>query len=354
MNEVRPPIQTFAWTVIAALAVLGSAGCQTIDFYDQSLETPVSLEQEPPRELSMVSMPAYRIEPPDVLQLEMLKQVPLPPYRTEAYDVLRIQVVGALADYPINDHYLVEAEGTVILGPYYGSVRVIGMTIDEIEKVIDKHLRQFLAEPVVSAQLARSSGTQPITGEYLVGPDGTINLRQYGSVHLAGKTLAESKALIEKHLSQYFDSPEVSLNILAFNSKVYYIITAGAGTGDNIVRIPFTGNETVLDAITQVGGLSQVSTKNLWIARPAPDGFGYEQILTVDWDAITQGGGTATNYQIMPDDRIFVADNSTIALTTFINKVTAPLERLLGIGSFGVSTARSMQTMGRSYNLNRR
>ncbi len=354
MSEVRPSIWTFAWTVTAALAVLGSAGCQTIDFYDQSLEAPVSSEQEPPRELSMISMPAYRIEPPDILQLEMLKQVPLPPYRTEAYDVLRIQVVGAIPDYPINKHYLVEAEGTVILGPLYGSVRVIGMTIDEIEKVIDEHLRQFLAEPVVSVQLARSSGTQPITGEYLVVPDGTINLRQYGSVHLAGKTLAQSKALIEKHLSQYFDSPEVALNMLAFNSKIYYVISAGAGVGDNIVRIPFTGNETVLDAITNVGGLSQVSTKNIWIARPAPDGFGYEQILNVDWDAIAQGGGTATNYQIMPNDRVFIADNSTIALTNFINKVTAPVERLLGFSSFGASTARTMQTTGRSYNLSRR
>ena len=354
MSEVRPTVRTLAWIVIAALAAIGSAGCQTIDFYDQSLQQPVSSEQEPPRELSMISMPAYRLEPPDVLQLEMLKQVPLPPYRAEAYDVLKIQVVGAIAEYPINSYYLVEAEGTVILGPYYGSVRVIGMTVDEAEKVIDKHLRQFLAEPVVSVKLARSSGTQPITGEYLVGPDGTINLRQYGSIHVTGKTLAQSKALIEKHLSQYFDSPEVALSILAFNSKVYYVITAGAGVGDNIVRIPFTGNETVLDAITNIGGLSQVSSKNIWIARPAPEGFGYEQILNVDWDAIAQGGGTATNYQIMPDDRIFVADNSTIALTNFINKVTAPLERLLGFSSFGVSTARSMQTTGRSFNLTRR
>ena len=42
-------------------------------------------------------------------------------------------------------------------------------------------------------QLARVSGAQPVTGQYLVGPDGTINLRQYGVVHVAGKTVTEAR-----------------------------------------------------------------------------------------------------------------------------------------------------------------
>jgi len=40
--------------------------------------------------------PAYRVEPPDILQIEMLKMVPLPPYRIEVYDVLQIRVAGTL------------------------------------------------------------------------------------------------------------------------------------------------------------------------------------------------------------------------------------------------------------------
>ena len=73
--------------------------------------------------------------------------------------------------------------------------------------------------------------------------------------------------------------------------------------GDNVRRLPVTGNETVLDAIAKVNGLSQLSSKKIWIARPAPDQFGCQQILPVDWDAITQGGQTATNYQVLPGDR---------------------------------------------------
>ena len=110
----------------------------------------------------------------------------------------------------------------------------------------------MLREPEVSVKLARVSGAQPLTGQYLVGPDGTINLRQYGLVHVAGLTVTEAKLAIQKHLAQYLDSPELSVDVVAYNSKVYYIITQGAGMGDNVRRFPITGNETVLDAISQV------------------------------------------------------------------------------------------------------
>ena len=48
------------------------------------------------------------------------------------------------------------------------------------------------------------------------------------------------------------------------------IITTFAGNGEQVVRLPITGNETVLDGISQIGGLSAVSSKKVWIARPAP------------------------------------------------------------------------------------
>ena len=71
--------------------------------------------------------------------------------------------------------------------------------------------------------------------------------------------------------------------------------------------MPITGNDTVLDALSAAGGLSQVSSAEIWVARPAPGGFGCQQILPVNYQAIAQGGSSATNYQIMPGDRVFIA-----------------------------------------------
>jgi len=158
-------------------------------------------------------------------------------------------------------------------------------------------------------------------------------------------TVTESKLRLEKHLEQFFDSPEISIDVAAFNSKVYYVVTQGANLGDNVVRVPVTGNETVLDAVSQVQGLSQVSSKKIWIARPAPGGFGCEQILPVDWNAITRGGATETNYQLLPGDRIFIAQDPMIAFNNMIAKAKAPFERVFGFGGLTVQTIRSFRSV---------
>jgi polysaccharide biosynthesis/export protein len=339
--------------MVLILLASSLAGCHAVDFYQPAMQQPAPPEMEPPRELRMMSLPSYHVEPPDLLSIEMLKLVPLPPYRIDIYDVLQIRVMGTLRDQPIEGFFLVEAEGIVTLGPAYGTVRVAGMTIEEATRVITKQLQGVLAAPEVSVQLAKTAGTPPVSGEYMVGPDGTINLREYGTLHVAGKTVTEIRLALRKHLSQYFDSPDAAVEVKQYNSKVFYVITQGAGLGDNIRRVPITGNDTVLDALSVAGGLSQVSSAEIWVARPAPGGFGCEQIMPVDYQAIALGGSSATNYQIMPGDRVFIAGDNMVAFNNYLTKLTAPIERLLGLTGLGTSTARSAQTMGRAYNLNR-
>jgi polysaccharide export outer membrane protein len=329
------------------------AGCQSvINPYDPRLEPPMPAELQPGREMNKVSLPAYRIEPPDIIQIEMLKLIPKPPYRASVFDVLQIHA-NTPPDQPIEQFLMVEAEGTINLGGPYGSVRVEGMTLDEVRSTLNKWLGQWLRDPAVSVQLAKIYGAQPVSGQYLVGPDGTINLRQYGVIHVAGKTVLEARVAIEKHLSQFLDSPQVAVDVVAYNSKVYYVVTQGAGLGDSVRRLPVTGNETVLDAVSQVNGLSQVSSKKIWIARPAPHNFGCQQILPIDWDGITQGAQTATNYQLLPGDRLFISEDELVTFSNVVAKVTAPIERIAGIMSLGSSTIRGYQTMGRNYNRQR-
>ncbi len=334
------------------MGVVALVGCQATILPGPSIETAMPAALEPARELSMVSLPAYRLEPPDVIQLEMLKMVPLPPYRVQQHDLLQVQAAGTLLDQPIYGLYRVEAEGTLRLGPSYGAVPVAGMTVEEATQAVTDHLEQIgLAAPEVSLRLAEASGIQPVTGQYLVGPDGTINLRQYGSVHVAGMSLPEVQQALEQHLARFFDAPEVSVDVLAYNSKVYYVITEGAGLGDSIVSVPITGNETVLDAISTVGGLTDVSSTKMWIARPAPGNAACEQILPVDYRAITRGGRTATNYQLMPGDRLFISEDCLSATNNFIAKVLSPIERIAGATALGTGAVRSLQTLGRGYNL---
>jgi polysaccharide biosynthesis/export protein len=162
-----------------------------------------------------------------------------------------------------------------------------------------------------------------------VGPDGTVTLGSYGSVPIVGMTLAQAKDAIQLHLQQSLENPEVAVDVFAYNSKVYYVITQGAGLGDGVTRFPVTGNETVLDAIANINGLTQVSSKKIWIARPDPHTDGM-QVLPVDWQGITAHATTVTNYQILPGDRVFVAEDPLVAFDTRLAKLLAPIQRAEG------------------------
>jgi len=302
-----------------------------------------------PTELNPVSHPPYVIEPPDVLMINAVKVVPKAPYLVEPLDVLQIVVLNTLIDQPIAGVYAVDTGGMVQLGSAYGAVKVAGLSIPEATAMIEKQLRAILREPQVSVILAQIAGQQQIIGQHLVGPDGTVNLGTYGTVYVSGLTLAGARAAIEKHLTQFLEAPNISVDVFAYNSKVYYVITEGAGQGDRVARVNIKGKETVLDAISEVGGLTQLSSKNIWIARPAPGYSNTEQILPVNWNEITRGGSTATNYQILPGDRVFIEEDRMIAFGSFTSKVTAPFERMLGFTLLGTQTIQAVQRFPKGF-----
>ena len=296
------------------LALACCAGCQNLVSRPEPRvvgpQSPPHYGEMVPTEKDKTTLPSYVIEPPDILFIEAVRVVPKPPYHIQATDVLTIQIAGGLPEVatggagPGGDQYLVDSAGRVDLGPLYGGkIEVGGLTEDQAALVIQKALTEFLKAPQVSVQLLQSAALQPITGEHLVAPDGRVNLGTYGLVYVAGLTLEEAKRTIDAHLAGFLDKPDVSVSVFAYNSKVYYVITEGAGLGDSLARFPITGNETVLDALTQINGLSRVSSKRIWIARPMPGGAGCDAVLPVNWKEITAGGATATNYQILPGDR---------------------------------------------------
>jgi polysaccharide export outer membrane protein len=185
---------------------------------------------------------------------------------------------------------------------------------------------------------------QQIRGEHLVRPDGTIGLGSYGSVHISGMTLSQAQQAVEQFLSQFLLEPKISLDVYSYNSKYYYVILDGAGYGQQIFRLPATGKETVLDALSQVYGLPAVaSTKHIWLARPNGGDGCQEQVLPVDWKAITRCGSPVTNYQVMPGDRIFVQGDTLITTNNVLSKVFAPVERIFGVTLLGSATVAAIQ-----------
>lgn len=334
---------------LALMALLAmSVGCHVHRTPQPSL-VDIGAAADVPRELCKTSLPTYRIEPPDVLLIDSAKVVPRPPYVIEPLDLLGIDATGTYPDHPIAGTYAVNPNGTVNLGPAYGTVRIVGLGLDEAGVAIRDHLSQFVRQPQVTVNLLESTGRQQIAGEHLVGPDGTVNLGLYGSVYVTGMTLQEAKATIEAHLEQYLVDPEVAVDVFSYNSKMYYVITEGGGYGDAVVRFPATGNETVLDAISNINGLQSVSSKKIWIARPVPQCHEEVQILPVDYVAITKFGKTDTNYQVLPGDRVFIAEDRLVAFHSVVDKMISPFERMFGFTLLGTQTIQTVNRFPRGF-----
>jgi polysaccharide export outer membrane protein len=277
-------------SLVAFFTALSLAGAGCVGHKDQFIVPPPP--GIVPAELSKVTLPPYVIESPDVLLIEVY---------ADSLDVTKPPV--ALWPQSISGQHLVRLDGTVYLG-VWGSVRVAGLTLDQAAEAIRLHVFQ--------------------------------------------------KMQTEKRFSEKFkvDSPEklfAVVDVLAYNSKTYYVITDGAGMGEQIYEIAITGNETVLSALSKINGLPDVASKrDIWVARRSPLPGMEQQILPVDYDAVTRQAVAQTNYQVMPGDRIYVKAQKVFIVDRFLQKVLSPVERVLGVTLLGSSTVNSIKNKNTS------
>lgn len=339
------------WFPIASLGLLAlTVGCHSLRKTNEHLRQCVPepfVADSIPRELCKVTIPDYVLEPPDVLSIQAVKLVPKPPYRLNSLDTVLINVLGAPELRPIQGPYAIQPGGFVQLGFDYGMVKIAGMTIEEAQAAVGEQVHRVLSEDIeVYVSLGQIGNSQEISGEHLVSPDGKVNLGTYGRVRVVGLTIEEATQRIEEHLGEFLEDPQIAVDVFGYNSKSYYVIVQGAGLGDRSLSLPFTGNETVLDAISQIDGLTPSSSNRIWVARPGGNEQGGDQILPVDWLAISQRGATNSNFQLLPGDRIYVAENGWVAFDNRLAKVFAPIERIFGTTALGTSTTKSIRFWG--------
>jgi polysaccharide export outer membrane protein len=231
-------------------------------------------DSPPPHEGAMIVIP-YVVEPPDLLRIEVLEAAPGRP------------ITG--------QDRLVMPNGKINL-EFYGDVGVVGLTTDQIKTKVILHLRRFLSDVALG----------------LVKVDETGEVIKDGR----GRPLAIAP----------YDSDKVFVEVSGYNSKVYYVQGEVSLPG----RLPWVGNETVLDALNYAGGfVPTADPKNIRVVRPAR-GKAPAKVYHVDYEAIVVRGDPTTNYQLFPGDRIFVDRDATVKATVRVNRIEEPFKIILG------------------------
>jgi polysaccharide biosynthesis/export protein ExoF len=121
-----------------------------------------------------------------------------------------------------------------------------------------------------------------LTGDYMVGPAGTISLPFLGELPVAGKTTAEIAALIGDQLQQKFgllDRPEASVELAEF--RPFFI----AGNIEKPGSYPYVPGLTVLKAVSLAGGLRR-SEVGLRLARDFINARGNYEVLASERNGI--------------------------------------------------------------------
>jgi protein involved in polysaccharide export with SLBB domain len=98
------------------------------------------------------------------------------------------------------------------------------------------------------------------------------------------------------------DSDRVFVDVSAYNSTYFYVSGEVGLPG----RLPVTGSETVMGAITSAAGITALADpNNIRLIRPARGGKP-TKTYAIDLIAITEEGDSKSNLQIFPGDRVVI------------------------------------------------
>jgi polysaccharide export outer membrane protein len=146
------------------------------------------------------------------------------------------------------------------------------------------------AQDVLSIKVWRE---QDFTGLYTVRPDGKITLPLIGDVQAGGLTPERLGDQLKQGLSNYINSPDVSVSLQTVGSKKFYITGEVNRPGEYVLAIP----TKVFDALSNSGGFRDFANKKKIIIIRGADRlkFNYQDILkgkNLDQNIFLENGDT--------------------------------------------------------------
>lgn len=135
-----------------------------------------------------------------------------------------------------------------------------------------------------------------------ISTNGSVTYPLVGNVKIAGYSVSAAENKLSEALKKYIKNPQVSMLIKEYGNKTVYVL--GQVKKPAAIQIPPEKHLTVLEAITSVGGFTDIAaTSKVRVLRMEN---GAQKTLDVDVTQITKQGNKALDIALMPGDVIFV------------------------------------------------
>ena len=143
-------------------------------------------------------------------------------------------------------------------------------------------------------------------------------------------------------------SDRVVVDIGTYNNTWYFVLGEVHTPG----RIPFTGRETVLDALQFAGGIvSDGDPGSVQLVRPAR-GKKPARVYPIDLAAIQSRGESSANLQLFPGDRLIVSKRPAAEATARITALAQPSQAALNHMTSYAFAMRALANITEPYSAN--
>lgn len=134
----------------------------------------------------------------------------------------------------------------------------------------------------------------------VVRPDGRISMPMLKEVRVSGLTPGQAEQVITQKLSKFISTADVTVIVASINSKKIYFV----GGVKKEEPIPYTYRMTILQALSEAGGLTDYAKKKkIYVLRHAN---GIDSRLPFNYDAAVKGDSRQLNMSLMPGDTVVV------------------------------------------------
>jgi len=167
-----------------------------------------------------------------------------------------------------------------------------------------------------------------VSGEFFINNEGKIQYEFIGDITVEGLKKEEVKKLLTEKLSEYIISPDVTVQIIGYNSKTVYVVGEVGRPGKIFMR---GDTITVREALVEAGlPLLTAKASKSHLITPSEDGKPEDKSVNVH--DLLYKGDLRENLVMKPGDVLYVPPTFLAKTMRAIQPVSAPVNEAAGVG----------------------